>query len=136
MFIAFSAKVREGKYVKGPSVGLWPRDTGPEAGGSLKGEYLEQLVEFLNKACDKGSDVSVALFKGSKKFGKRQDEEDEEGDDDDDEEEEEEKPSRSRRSKKEDEDEEDEDEKPRRGSKGKAASKGKGKKKDDWGFDD
>ena len=59
LHLAFTAK--DGReYVKGPSVGLWNADKGPQARGSIKGEYLEKLIDFL-KDFEEDS-VSVALF--------------------------------------------------------------------------
>src|SRR5262245_39067076 len=86
MFLSFSAKVGDRKYKRLSSIGLWPRDegVGPIAGGSVKGEYLDNLVDDLTKAADKGWDVSVALFKGEAGGGKRRGRRDEDDDSDDD----------------------------------------------------
>lgn len=123
--ISTSVFVRKGKYLKGPSFGLWESDNGPIARGSVKEEYLDDLISFLTKAEKNEMSVSFALFKNDEKGGGKRGRDDDEGeyrshrsrkDDDEDEE----KPRRRKR------EEEDED-KPR----GK-----KGGKKDDWGFDD
>jgi len=69
--LVFTAK--DGReYVKGPNVGMWDADKGPKARGSIKGEYLEKLIDFL-KDFERDS-VSVALFendgKGSSRGGR------------------------------------------------------------------
>ena len=114
--LVFTAK--DGReYVKGPNVGMWDADKGPKARGSIKGEYLEKLIDFL-KDFDRDG-VSVALFendgKGSSRGGRggRDRDEDRRSDRDRDEREErssrrgrdEEEPRGSRRSRDEDEDE-------------------------------
>jgi len=73
--LVFTAK--DGReYVKGPSVGLWEADKGPQARGSIKGEYLEKLIDFL-KDFEQES-VLVSLFendgKGSSRGGRDRDE--------------------------------------------------------------
>lgn len=124
--VSTSVAIRKGKYLKGPSFGLWLNDSDvPMARGSVKENYLSELVEFLTKAERKDLSVSFALFKNKDK--KRRDK-----DDDDDEEEEE-------------EEEEDEDKKsakktgkkagPSKKDSGKKSDKKSGKKSD-WDFDD
>jgi hypothetical protein len=62
--LVFTAK--DGReYVKGPNVGMWDADKGPKARGSIKGEYLEKLIDFL-KDFDRDG-VSVALFENDGK---------------------------------------------------------------------
>lgn len=118
--LSFSARIKKGKYKQGPYVGLWDADGKVMARGSVKENYLSDLVEFLTQSAKKDYAVGVSLFKNSKKR-------DDDGDDDDDDEEEEDEDEEEE----EDEDEEDEeDEKP---AKGKGKKKGK---KGGWDFDD
>jgi len=126
--ISTSVFIRKGKYAKGPSFGLWTADSGPVARGSVKEEYLDDLIEFLRKAQKNEMGVSFALFKNKSKGedddgeyrSKRRDrDEDEDGD-------KEEKRSSRRGRKEEDEDEDKEERSSKRGKKG---------KKDDWDFD-
>ena len=127
--ISTSVAVRKGKYLKGPSFGLWINDDNdvPMARGSVKENYLSELAAFLRKAESKDLSVSFALFKNKDK--KRRDEDDD--DSDDDEEEAEEKDTDS-----DDDEEEDEDEKPAKKASKKAAKKSSKKgKKSDWDFD-
>jgi hypothetical protein len=121
--ISTSVFVRKGKYIKGPSFGLWDADSPVVARGSVKEDYLAELAEFLQKAVDKDLSVSFALFKNKK----QRDEEEEEEDD----EKEERRGKRGKRSRDEEEEEEDEKEEKR----GKKTGKKSGKK-DDWDFDD
>ena len=139
--VATSVFVRKGKYLKGPTFGLWLADNGPMARGSVKDEYLEDLISFLQKAAKNEMSVSFALFKNQEKkddddegeYRSRRSREEEDEDDkparrkrrEEPEEEEDEKPAK-RKSKK-SEEEEEEDDKPAKKSKG---------KKDDWDFDD
>lgn len=122
--ISTSVFIRKGKYAKGPSFGLWDADSGPMARGSVKEEYLEDLIGFLKKALSNEQSVSFALFKNKDK--RREEDEDDEkeyGNKRREKEEDDEKPARGKRR-------EEEDEK---------SSKKSGKKsgkKDDWGFDD
>jgi hypothetical protein len=118
--VSTSVFVRKGKYIKGPSFGLWDADSPVMARGSVKEDYLEELAEFLTKAADKGVSVSFSLFKNKK----QRDEEEEEDD--------EKEERRSKRSKRNEEEEEDEEKEEKRGKKtGKKSGK-----KDDWDFDD
>jgi hypothetical protein len=118
--ISTSVFVRKGKYIKGPSFGLWDADSPVMARGSVKEDYLEELAEVLTKAADKGVSVSFSLFKNKK----QRDEEEEEDD--------EKEERRSKRSKRNEEEEEDEEKEEKRGKKtGKKSGK-----KDDWDFDD
>lgn len=129
--ISTSIFVRKGKYIKGPSFGLWDADSGPMARGSVKDSYLEELQDFLSKAAKREQSVSFALFKN--KPTKKKDEDDDDDDDDNEEEDEEN-----------DDDGEEEDEKEEKPSKrkpeksskssGKSSKKSGGKK--DWDFDD
>lgn len=130
--IATSVFIRKGKYVKGPSFGLWTADNGPMARGTIKEDYLDDLISLLQNAQKKELGVSFALFKNDEERDSGEYRSKRDDDDDD------EKPSRRKR-----EEEEDEDEKPAR-RKRKAAeeddedekpSKKGGKKKDDWDFD-
>ena len=59
--INFSVKVGN-EYKKGPSIGLWPADSGPMARGSTKGEYAKQLADFFDQYCEKEFGISVSLF--------------------------------------------------------------------------
>lgn len=111
--IAVSVAVRKGKYVKGPSFGLWTADSGPTARGSVKEDYLQELIDFLSKAAKRDQSVSFALFENDKKKSRKDE-------DDDDEDEEDEKDEVG--------EEEEEDDKP-------AKKKTAGKKKE-WDFDD
>lgn len=136
--VSTSIFVRKGKYIKGPSFGLWDADSGPMARGSVKDNYLTELREFLAKAEKREQSVSFSLFKNKAK--KKVDEDDDDDDDDDEEEEEEEEEDE------EEEDEEEEEEKPAKKKAAKKSSKsvhksaGKGGKKSgkkgDWDFDD
>lgn len=61
--IALSVQVGENKYEKGPSFGLWLNDKGgPAYRGTLKDEYLAQVLEFLASAQEAGLPVSLAAF--------------------------------------------------------------------------
>lgn len=61
--IALSVQVGEKKYEKGPSFGLWTNDKGgPAYRGTLKDEYLAQVLEFLASAQEAGLPVSLAVF--------------------------------------------------------------------------
>ena len=65
--VALSVKQGNG-YVKGPSFGLWSNDEGgPAFRGSLKGEYLAQVLEFLHNAYDADIPVGLAVFKNGDK---------------------------------------------------------------------
>ena len=99
--ISFSVKVGEGNYKKGPSVGLWPADSGPMARGSCKGEYLDKLAEFFDRYSRKSNGISVSLFENDGKFGGKRKRDDDDDDYED---------RRSRRREEEDEQEEEEDE--------------------------
>lgn len=73
--IAFSAKIKEKKYDRGPSFGLWKSDAdqvlanGPvkdDEKRNKKGEKvlrLTDLVKFLKKHVKKGHPIYMALFK-------------------------------------------------------------------------
>jgi hypothetical protein len=131
--ISTSVAVRKGKYVQGPSFGLWDNDgKGPMARGSVKEDYLGELISFLRKAEKNEQSVSFALFKNKLKKSRDEDDDDDEDEDEDEEDEKED----------EDEDEDEEDEKPakKKSSKKENPSKGKGKDKKksgkDWDFDD
>lgn len=131
--ISTSVFVRKGKYLKGPSFGLWLAESGPMARGSVKEDYLQELVEFLEKAQSKDQSVSFALFKNKPKKDRDEDDddddededEDEDGDEDEDEDEKEEKKSKKRKAEK--------PEKSSGKSKDKAGKKGA---KKDWDFDE
>jgi len=130
--IRASVSPRKGKYVNGPSAGLWLADNGPMARGSLKENYLEEFISFLQKAAKNDMSVSLSLFKNDSKKRSRDEDEDEDGEwgskrkakARDEEEEEEEKPAAKKKRKPVDEEEE-EEEKPAK----------KSKKKSDWDFD-
>jgi hypothetical protein len=90
--VSFSLRVGKGDYKKGPSVGAWAVEDGPDnmiARGSLSGEYLEKVVAALSSAAKKDLSVSFSIWENDGKFGKKRDEEEEEEED-----EEEEKPSK------------------------------------------
>ncbi len=142
--ISTSVKIRDGKYAKGPSFGLWDADSGPMARGSVKDEYLEDLVEFLEKAAKKEVPVAFALFKNKDKgrddddgeYRSRRSREDDDRDekprrrrDREDEDEDKEEKRSSRRSRKEEDEDEGKEERSSKRSK-------KGSKKDSWDFDD
>lgn len=60
--VALSVKQGNG-YIKGPSFGLWSNEEGgPAFRGSLKGEYLAQVLEFLTNAYDADIPVGLAVF--------------------------------------------------------------------------
>jgi hypothetical protein len=60
--VALSVKQGNG-YVKGPSFGLWTNEEGgPAYRGSLKGDYLNQVVEFLANAAEADLSVGLAVF--------------------------------------------------------------------------
>jgi len=136
MSISTSIFVRKGKYIKGPSFGLWPAETGPVARGTVKDDYLIELAQFLKKAHGNDQSVSFALFKNKPK---------KDADEDEDEDEDEEEEENEDEDEDEDEDDDEEEEKPSK-RKGKKSSKSGGKsgnksgkktgKKDDWDFDD
>jgi hypothetical protein len=129
--ISTSVFIRKGKYAKGPSFGLWKAESGPVARGSVKEEYLGDLISFLQKASKNEQSVSFALFKNKPKKDEDdaedddedEDEEDEEEDEDDEDEEEEEKPAKKAATKS-------------SKSSGKSDSKSSKKSKKDWDFDD
>ncbi len=133
-FLGVSVMVRKGKYVKGPTIGLYSNDNGPIARGSVKEDYLDSLREFLNKAAKHDQSVSFALFKNKK----RQDDDDEDEDEEEDDEEENEEDE-------EEEEEDDEEEEEPENRKSKKSKKSGGKidkkagtkkgKKSDWDFD-
>ena len=120
--ISTSIFVRKGKYIKGPSFGLWNAETGPMARGSVKEDYLIELASFLKKAHNNEQSVSFALFKNKLKKDADEEEDEDEKDEDD---EEEEKPSKKSSKKPSKSD----------GKSDKKAGKKSGKK-DDWDFDD
>lgn len=140
--ISTSIFVRKGKYIKGPSFGLWSADNGPMARGTVKDDYLQELADFLQKAAKRDMGVSFALFENKDKKRSRDDD-----DDDEDwgkgkrkreeEEEDDEKPAK-RKSKREEEEEEDEEKSSSRKSSKSEKSSGKSGKKSggDWDFDD
>jgi hypothetical protein len=60
--VALSVKQGNG-YVKGPSFGLWINvEGGPSYRGTLKGDYLNQVVEFLANAAEADLSVGLAVF--------------------------------------------------------------------------
>lgn len=60
--VALSAKQGQG-YIKGPSFGLWANEEGgPAYRGTLKDEYMAQVLEFLSNAYEAGIPVSLAVF--------------------------------------------------------------------------
>lgn len=118
--VSTSVSIRKGKYVKGPSFGLWLADSGPMARGTVKEDYLGELIAFLKKAHANDQGVAFALFKNKPK---RDEDDDRDDDDDDDDDAEDEKPAKKKKRPAEDDD----DEKP---------AKKKAKKKSDWDFDD
>ena len=137
--ISTSVFIRKGKYIKGPSFGLWEADSGPMMRGSVKEKYLAELIAFLEKAQERDASVSFSLFKNDTGKKKRSNDDDEEEwgskrkeKDEDDEpapkkkrapvEEEEEEPAPKKKKKPV---EEEEEEKPAK----------KGKKKSEWDFD-
>jgi len=139
--ISTSVSPRKGKYVKGPSFGLWLADNGPMARGSVKEDYLNELVSFLRKAASEDMSVAFALFKNDNKKSKRRD------DDDDNEEEygskrrskdEDDEPPAKKKRRPEPEEEEEEappkKKKPVEEEEEEAPAK-KSKKKSDWDFD-
>ena len=90
--IYLSKKKGKKSYINGPNFGLWLSDSDKVfARGSLEGERLEEVVEFLTKALKKGQTVGVTEFKADKKKGRDDDDEDDDeeeeddGDEDDDE---------------------------------------------------
>ena len=119
--ISTSVAVRQGKYIKGPSFGLWDADTGPMARGSVKEGYLTELIEFLKKAEAKDLSVGFSLFKNTEKKDRDEDDDEEEEEEDDPAE----KPAKKKKKPVKEEEEEEEEEKPAK----------KSKKKDDWDFD-
>jgi len=117
--IAPSIFVRKGKYISGPSFGLWTNDKGgPMARGSVKDDYLQELAEFLLKAAKREQSVSFALFKNKKRVEEDDDSDSEEDSEDDDF----------------DSDSEEDEEEERPARKKKSTKKSSGKKKD-WDFD-
>ena len=135
--ISFSVKIRDGEYKKGPSIGLWPADSGPMARGSCKGEYLEKLAAFFDRYARKSNGISVSLFENDNEGGGRsrrsRDDDDDyedrrsrrkEAEEDDEEEEEEEEEDEEN-----EEEEEEEEERPRRRKKKPVAKKKVAKKK-------
>ena len=133
-FIAVTATVRKGKYVKGPAIGLWEGDggKGPIARGSIKDDYLAQLIRFLRK--HSGDSVSFAVFESNQKFKKKSRDEDDEDEDDEEEDDEDED------NEEEEEDDEEEEKHSRRSTKKSSKSGGKSSKKkgkkSDWDFDE
>ena len=121
--LSFSARIKKGKYKQGPYVGLWDADGKVMARGSVKENYLSDLVEFLTQSEKKDYAVGVSLFKN----GKKRDEDDD--DDDDDEEEEEDEDEK--------EEDDDDDDKEEEGPKSRSKKGSKGKKRESkWDFDD
>jgi hypothetical protein len=56
------------EYIKCALTGLWVNDAGgPSHKGSLSGDRLAQVLEFLSNAYDAGASVSVALFDNSER---------------------------------------------------------------------
>ena len=130
--ISTSVAIRKGKYIKGPSFGLWIVDNGPVARGSVKEDYLAELTDFLKKAAAKDLSVQFALFRNDEKKKKyaKEDEEEDEADEEEEEDEEDEED--------EEEEEEEEEPAPKKTSKKKQAGKAKasgGKKASKWDFD-
>jgi hypothetical protein len=69
--VALSVKQGNG-YVKGPSFGLWTNEEGgPAYRGTLKGDYLNQVVEFLANAAEADLSVGLAVFDNEEKPGNR-----------------------------------------------------------------
>jgi hypothetical protein len=67
-FIAVTAPGRtNGEYEKGPAIGLWPTDggRGPLARGSIKGEYLDKLDDFIHEQAKNRGSVSFAIFESN-----------------------------------------------------------------------
>ena len=136
--IGTSVAIRKGKYVKGPSFGLWINDKSdfPMARGSVKENYLTELIEFLQKCEKRDLSASFALFKNKKEKHSDDDgdsewssKKDKDSDDDFD--------MPKKKSKR--EEPEDEDEKPSKKSSSKSSkSSGKEGKKSgsDWDFND
>jgi len=57
-------------YVKSSFTGLWVNEAGgPTHKGSLSGDRLAQVLEFLTNCYDAGMSVSVALFDNSERSG-------------------------------------------------------------------
>ena len=79
--ISTSVFIRKGKYIKGPSFGLWEADSGPMMRGSVKEKYLAELISFLEKAQERDASVSFSLFKNDtgKKKSRFNGDEDEDG---------------------------------------------------------
>ena len=68
--IAFSAQIKDKKYDRGPSLGLWKSDAKQVlANGPVKDDRLKDLIKFLRKYDKKGKDIYIALFDGGKNKG-------------------------------------------------------------------
>jgi hypothetical protein len=67
--LSLTLSAKSGKdYIKCPLTGLWVNeDGGPSHKGSLKGDRLAEILEFLSNAYDAGITVSVALFDNSER---------------------------------------------------------------------
>jgi hypothetical protein len=65
--LSVALSVKQGKgYIKGPSFGFWPNEEGgPAYRGTLKDDYLTQVLEFLSNAAEANLPVSMAVFDNS-----------------------------------------------------------------------
>lgn len=72
----FSAKlsVKQGNgYIQGPSIGFWPNEQGgPAYRGTLKGDMLAQVIEFLVNAHEANLSVPITIFDNRRQGGFKQ----------------------------------------------------------------
>jgi len=71
--LSVALSVKQGKgYIKGPSFRFWPNEGGgPAFRGTLKDEYLEEVLEFMANAAEANLPVSLALFDNSEQAPKQ-----------------------------------------------------------------
>ena len=65
--------VKQGnRYIQGPSIGFWTNEQGgPAYRGTLKGDMLAQVIEFLVNAHEANLSVPIALFDNQQDQGKK-----------------------------------------------------------------
>ena len=63
--------VKQGNsYIQGPSIGFWTNEQGgPAYRGTLKGDMLAQVIEFLVNAHEANLSVPIALFDNREQQG-------------------------------------------------------------------